>query len=142
MEVTSFSSKDLLNIRIRGYDGFPCKLPKYANDGFVLIEVCSQISELNKRCKERKKSGVSFPIGLSFHKCGSSFDALNIERDVAKYAFQFFEFNPLLTVKILSKIICNEDLIFIMYLNWKIIGPTAVMNFEERGRNLMKLSLR
>lgn len=45
-------------IRVGGFDGYPLKLPRYAKDRFVLIDIYRQLDEVNKRCKERKKVGI------------------------------------------------------------------------------------
>lgn len=69
-------------LRIRGYEGKPLKLPLYCVDLMVLIEVCRQLGEVKKNCKERKGSGYNFPIELGHYKCKTIRDSLKLKIEI------------------------------------------------------------
>jgi len=62
-------------LRVGRFDGYPYKLPRYVDDKMVLIELCRQIGSLNKKCKDKRKPGIPFPIGLSHYNYKSFADA-------------------------------------------------------------------
>lgn len=76
-------------IMIGGFDGIPLNLPRFTNDKLVLIEVCKQISIINKRCKERKNGRILFPFGLTDCNCNSSYDTYNIEKSLVNFILYF-----------------------------------------------------
>lgn len=68
-------------IRVGGFEGQPFKLPRYAFDSYVLIEVSRQLAYIDKRLGAKGDFGVVFPIELGYYSCQSVSDALNLELD-------------------------------------------------------------
>ena len=65
------------------YDGSPLMLPRFVDDKLVLVEMCRQISQINKLCRNRKVDERPFPIGIGYYNCDTASDARNIERSIA-----------------------------------------------------------
>lgn len=51
-------------LRVGGFEAEPFRLPRYAFDSYVLIEVSRQLAHIDKRLGEKGKSGVAFPVEL------------------------------------------------------------------------------
>lgn len=75
-------------IRVGGFQGEPFRLPRYALDSYVLIEVSSQLAYIDKR--SGGKSRVVFQVELGYYSCRSVLDALNIELEFKKFNLQLF----------------------------------------------------
>ena len=54
----------------------------------MLLEVCRQTSQVNKKC--RNKRSIPFPIGIGHYSCLSSLDAQNIERSMVNITLHSF----------------------------------------------------
>lgn len=75
-------------IRVGGFEGEPFKLPRYAFDSYILIEVCRQLAHIDKKLGTKSKSGVAFPIELGYYSCKFVYDALNLELEFKKLNLQ------------------------------------------------------
>lgn len=71
-------------IWVGSFEGEPFKLPRYAFDSYVLIEVSWQLAHIDKRLGTKGKSGVVFPIELWYYSCNFVPDALNLELEFKK----------------------------------------------------------
>lgn len=76
-------------IHIGGFQDCPLMLPHFADDRLVLVEVCSWIGLVKKKCS--KKRSIPFPISIGYYNCLSSSDAQNIERSMVKITFKSFQ---------------------------------------------------
>ena len=70
-------------IRLAAYDGCPLMLPRFFDDKLVLIEMCRQISQINKLCTNGRIDEIPFPIGIRYYSCDIASNARNIERSIA-----------------------------------------------------------
>ncbi|KAH9303514.1 hypothetical protein KI387_043876 [Taxus chinensis] len=77
-------------IRLAGYENTPLKLPMFCNDKMALIEVCRKLDKLHRTCRDKKISGLHFPISLGNYTCKTALDAQNIERALAPITVHFF----------------------------------------------------
>lgn len=75
-------------LRVGGFEGEPFKLPRYAFDSLVLIEVSRQLAHVDKRLGAKGEYGVAFPIELGYYSCKSVSDALNLELEFKKMNLQ------------------------------------------------------
>ncbi|KAH9296594.1 hypothetical protein KI387_040182, partial [Taxus chinensis] len=78
-------------IRTAGFEGAPYKLPIYCNDKIVLVELCRQLDVLHRTCRDKKISGIQFPITLGNYTCRSTQDAQNIERTISELNFHSYQ---------------------------------------------------
>lgn len=65
-------------IQVGGFEGQPFKLPRYAFDSYILIEVSRQLAYIDKRLGEKGESGVVFLVELGYYSCQSVSNALNL----------------------------------------------------------------
>lgn len=70
------------------FEGEPFKLSGFSLDRFVLIELCKQLSHIDKKTLARQDSSISFPVELGYYICHSVFDVLNLEVDFKKLNLQ------------------------------------------------------
>ena len=63
-------------------------LPHFVDERLVLSEVCWQIGQVNKKC--RNKRSIPFPIGIGHYSHLSSSDAQNIERSMVNMTLHSF----------------------------------------------------
>lgn len=75
-------------IRVGGFEGELFKLPRYALNNHVLIEVCRQLAHIDKKLKEKGKSGVIFLVDLGHYSCKFVSNALNLELEFKKLNLQ------------------------------------------------------
>lgn len=70
-------------LRLATYDGCPLMLPRFVDDKLILIEICRQISQINKLCRNRRVDEMLFPIDIGYYSYDTASDARNIERSIA-----------------------------------------------------------
>lgn len=75
-------------IRIGGFEDEPFKLPKYALDSYVLLEVCRQLAHVDKKLGMKSESEAIFPVELGYYSCKTISDALNLELELKKMNLQ------------------------------------------------------
>ena len=75
-------------IYIGGFQDCPLMLRHFVDDRLVLLEVCRQIGQVKKKC--RNIGSIPFPIGIKHYNCLSSFDAQNIERSMVNINLHSF----------------------------------------------------
>lgn len=75
-------------IWVGGFEGQPFKLPRYAFDSYVLIEVSRQLAYIDKRLGAKGESRVVFPIELGYYSCKSVSDTLNLELELKRMNLQ------------------------------------------------------
>lgn len=74
-------------LRVGVFEGEPYRLPRYAFDRQILMEICRQLPYIDTKYKARHQSGVSFPIELTYFIFNSISDALNLELEFKKLNF-------------------------------------------------------
>ncbi|XP_059075449.1 U-box domain-containing protein 33-like [Cryptomeria japonica] len=82
------------NHLVRGFEGEAFKLLRFVLDRFVLIELCKQLSHIDKKSLARQDSGISFLVELGYHISHSVSDALNLEVDFKKLNLQHYVARP------------------------------------------------
>lgn len=70
------------------FKGEPFKLPRYAFDSYVLIEVSRQLAQIDKKLGKKGESRFIFPIELGYYSCKSVSDDLNLELEFKKMNLQ------------------------------------------------------
>ncbi|KAH9292607.1 hypothetical protein KI387_042207, partial [Taxus chinensis] len=78
-------------IRLAGYESTPLRLPMFCNDKMALIEICRQLDKLHRTCRDKKISGLHFPISLGNYTCKIALDAQNVERALVPITVHFFK---------------------------------------------------
>lgn len=73
-----------------GFEGEQFKLPRYAFDSYILIEVSRQLAHIDKKLGTKGNSGVVFPIELGYYSCKSVSNALNLELEFKKMNLQHY----------------------------------------------------
>lgn len=71
-------------IRIGGFEDEPFRLPKYALDSYVLLEVSRHLAHVDKRFGMKSESEAIFPVELGHYSCQTVSDALNLELELKK----------------------------------------------------------
>lgn len=70
----------------------PIKLPKYALDYFVLVELCHQLAHVSKMYSPKNVIDISFLIELGSCECKLVSNTLNLKVDLFKFNFQFYKY--------------------------------------------------
>lgn len=77
-------------VRVGVFESEPMKLPRYALDQFVLIEICRLLGHIDKKTVGKKDSRVSFPVDLGHYICKTLSDELNLEIYFKKLNLKYY----------------------------------------------------
>ena len=78
--------------RLKAFDGFPMKLPRYPDDMIVLVEIVRQAVQVNVLSASLWKKRYEFPIRVGAYSCEARPDAKNILKAFeSKYKLEEYE---------------------------------------------------
>ncbi|KAH9306929.1 hypothetical protein KI387_011333, partial [Taxus chinensis] len=126
-------------IRLAGYESTPLRLPMFCNDKMALIEICRQLDKLHRTCRDKKISGLHFPISLGNYTCKTALDAQNIERALVPITVHFFK--PRTCFDLKKFIEQNIKIVYHHRADTEDYWADCADDFEARRRHCGRFSL-